>query len=59
MAVGVIKSSQMTLKMSGRKTRRVNYYMGTPKILREDTSWLKQAPGSGLDEYILDLMKLN
>jgi hypothetical protein len=58
MAKGVVKSSQMTLKMSGRKERKPQY-VGPIKRNKEDLSWMKKAPGSGLDNYVLDLMKLN
>ena len=60
MEKGVRKSSQMSLKMSGHMTRyRVTW---TRKLSekREDQRWrYGKTPGSGLDDYVLDLMKLN
>lgn len=59
MAKGVRRVNQISVKMSGRKERNPDYVGKLqPRIFNSDIKWRRKNPGAGLDDYVLDLMKL-
>ena len=58
MAKGVRKSSQMTLKMSGRGVKYKNPSVSKTRFNENRTWMIGKTPGTSLEDYVLDLMKL-